>query len=255
MAGASAQGQLLNAESILGIYNARDYNSFTVACTQAKAGGGGVVLVSQNFNVTANFTVDSTVGVWIVAGGTLTISNGVTLTINGPVVAPAQNVFLGTGTVTIAASGPQLGEWTNGTPSLAVYDASGNQKILLSSTGDATFRRLLATGGTTIVAADLALSAGWGSTASVAITAGSKDGRGTLTVTSAGTGQAANPTVTLTFHDGAFAAAPFAVASSGGGTGAADTWRASTTTTTLVLTFVGTPVASDTYIVNYQVEG
>lgn len=46
---------------------------------------------------------------------------------------------------------------------------------------------------------DFALAAGWGTTASVVVDANSTDGRWRITVTSNGTGQTANPTITLTF--------------------------------------------------------
>lgn len=63
--------------------------------------------------------------------------------------------------------------------------------------------------GTAAVAADFALGAGWGNTASVVVTAGSNDQAGIITVTSAGTGQAqATANVTFTFKDGAYAAIP-----------------------------------------------
>lgn len=64
--------------------------------------------------------------------------------------------------------------------------------------------------GTALAAADTAfvLGAGWGTTATFAVAAGSTDQRGTITITSAGTGQAqATSNVTLTFKDGTYAGA------------------------------------------------
>lgn len=100
--------------------------------------------------------------------------------------------------------------------------------------------------GAALVAGDIALSAGWGATASVSAISG-KDQRFRFTITSAGAGQAANPTATLTFKDGSWNVAPFAVVSRNGGNQPAvlPTWT--TTTTTLVITFPGTPVAAETY--------
>lgn len=61
-------------------------------------------------------------------------------------------------------------------------------------------------------AASFVLGVGWGTTASVAVQAGSTDQRGEITVTSAGTGQAqATATVAMTFADGPYAARPFAI--------------------------------------------
>lgn len=63
--------------------------------------------------------------------------------------------------------------------------------------------------GTAAVAAAFALGAGWGSTASVVVTAGSNDQAGIITVTAAGAGLAqATANVTFTFTDGAYAGIP-----------------------------------------------
>jgi hypothetical protein len=106
--------------------------------------------------------------------------------------------------------------------------------------------RYKATGGTPLVAGDIALSAGWGTTASVSAISGT-DQRHRFTITSAGTGQGANPTATLTFKDGTWTAAPFAVCSRNGGDQASvlPTWT--TTATTLIITFPGTPTAAQTF--------
>lgn len=76
----------------------------------------------------------------------------------------------------------------------------------------ATTGRIGAEIGTALAQANVALGAGWGTTATVAIAAGSNDQAGILTVTSAGTGQAqATANITITFADGAYAAVPRAV--------------------------------------------
>ena len=102
---------------------------------------------------------------------------------------------------------------------------------------------------------DWALSAGFGSTASVAVVSGSNDQRGRITITSAGTGQGANPTATLTFKDGTWGTAPYAIVCRGGGNQLSVPVSVSCTATTLVITFVGTPVAAETYTIDYLVEG
>ncbi len=111
-------------------------------------------------------------------------------------------------------------------------------------------------GGAALVAGDFVLSAGWGTTATIGglVTgAGSHDARGSFLVTSSGTGQGANPTVTFTFKDGAWGTAPFAIVVRSGGDqlSVVSTWT--TTTTTLVLTFNGTPVAAETYTFSYRI--
>lgn len=103
---------------------------------------------------------------------------------------------------------------------------------------------------------DFALSAGWGSTASVSVVSSSSDTRGRITITANGTGLAANPTCTLTFTDGSFGAVAFAIVGWSGGTGTGITgftWSAPTTT--LVITAAGTPAAGETYILTWMVMG
>lgn len=102
--------------------------------------------------------------------------------------------------------------------------------------------------GKAVAAADFALSAGFGTTASIAVAAGSTATRGEATITSAGTGQAANPTCTFTPSDGAFDAAPFPISQRNGGSqltiGIQPTTR---NAGSIVYTFQGTPVAAETY--------
>lgn len=109
-------------------------------------------------------------------------------------------------------------------------------------------------GGAAPVAGDFALSAGFGTTASVAVTAGSTESQGEIVVTSAGTGQGANPTITYTFPGGAYSAAPEAYARRAGGSQATVAVDAATASTTaVVITFRGTPVAAETYTIKYFV--
>ena len=118
-------------------------------------------------------------------------------------------------------------------------------------------RRIMARGGTTLVPGDFTLSAGWGTTASVSVDSVSNDQKFRITVTSSGTGQAANPTITLAFVDNVvsgqkWTVAPICVA----GMGTASTGTKAQITTgslspnILVLTYNGTPVAGSTYIID-----
>jgi hypothetical protein len=104
-------------------------------------------------------------------------------------------------------------------------------------------------------AKDFALSAGFGTRASVLVSKGSREARGTITITSAGRGQAANPTITLTFKKGVWAATPFAVVCrSGGFQLSVPVSVDSISSTTLVIKFNGTPVAAETYTLTFFVE-
>lgn len=118
--------------------------------------------------------------------------------------------------------------------------------------------RLGAEIGTAAAAANIALGAGWGTTASVAVTAGSNDQAGQFVVSSAGTGQAqATATVTFTFADGAYAAAPrgfiVTLASSTNAVTEAQPTAVACTTTALSWTHSVLPVTAKTYTYNYIV--
>jgi len=129
--------------------------------------------------------------------------------------------------------------------------------------GHVAFRRI---SGTTAPAAqvlipsgNVSLSSEWGSTASVFMGARCSDRRGGVSVTSAGTGQGANPTLTITFAtpDRPWAHEPYVVVCSGGGTDQLTVpWSfVSSTTTTFILKWHGTPVATKDYTFVYLVEG
>jgi len=117
-------------------------------------------------------------------------------------------------------------------------------------------RRLDGGGGTAIATTDVALSAGWGANATVSAVSGD-DTRGQITVqTSAIDTPTLKPTLTLTFKDGTFTTAPYAVASlNDQSTGILGAISCHTTATTLVIAYDGTPTAltAATYIFNYHV--
>jgi len=122
--------------------------------------------------------------------------------------------------------------------------------------GGINVKRCIDTRSTVHVAGDYALHANWGTTASIAVTARPNDSRGQVVVTSAGTGQGANPTIILTFKDGAYPFAPVAVCQRGAGAQLDDVDLTVTcSTTAMTITFRGTPVADETYTINYIVQG
>jgi hypothetical protein len=105
-----------------------------------------------------------------------------------------------------------------------------------------------------------ALSAGFGTTASVAMDAAATDGAGKAVVTSSGTGQAARPTLTITFvepfvgPDGVQKAPRSATCSRQDNLATAGQWRVtSLTATQIVLMFDGTPVAAEAYGVFWDI--
>jgi len=120
---------------------------------------------------------------------------------------------------------------------------------------DINIRRLRITNGTALAAGNFSLSAGWGTTATVSSILGT-DQAFDLQITSSGTGQAANPTATLTFVDGSMplnfvgACTPVSIQTPQG------VWIWSSVQSTLAqLQFLGTPVAGNSYRVHCLVIG
>lgn len=111
--------------------------------------------------------------------------------------------------------------------------------------------RLASAQSTDLVAGDFSLSGGWGDSASVS-SVDAKDNRGKFTVTSTGTGQSANPTIILTFTDGAFPSGKpfFSIVRNGGDQLGVDfDWTQ--TSSALTITWRGTPVDTQTYTFEY----
>jgi len=152
-----------------------------------------------------------------------------------------------------------IGAFAN-VPGLIIGPASGSQdsmqifhtgsstsKIFAVDSGDNTLiKRVKASQGTALGSGDFALSAGWGTGATVTGVTGTDQGW-QMTVTAAGT-PAANPSVTLTFKDGTWTNAPICVSKMVGGTGGVTQLTEAPAATTNTLTFQGTPVAASTYI-------
>jgi hypothetical protein len=130
-----------------------------------------------------------------------------------------------------------------GTPD-TVGDAVGG----LSFSGLIKAKRLR-TGGTVLTADRVALGAGWGNTATVAIQSNSTDGRFRIAITSNGTGQAANASFVLTFMDGTWGATPNGVLGRGDvATPDGDFRLTAMSPTALTGVFTGIPVAGNVYI-------
>jgi len=122
--------------------------------------------------------------------------------------------------------------------------------VSVTLTNDLSTRYIKLAGGAQIVAGDFALSAGFGSTSSVVPVGAGTDTMGRVAVVCTGSGQGANPTITLTFSDGGFVGIdPLAVTTrtSTGDQVTVPFLYASGTATTLVWQFRGTPVNGETY--------
>jgi hypothetical protein len=121
--------------------------------------------------------------------------------------------------------------------------------------GDLTIKRVKANRGTALALGQFTLSAGWGSTASVAVDTNSTDQRYSFVVTNNGTGITAGPnTITINVTaDGTWTNAPFAMAwrSSTGtapapASGTQITWTTTATTVVISYTFTSAPSAGNT---------
>lgn len=114
--------------------------------------------------------------------------------------------------------------------------------------------------GKALVAGDFAISAGFGDSATISSVAGT-DSAFKITVASAGSGQAFQPTVTLTWADGAWRKddgstySPFIVCSRSGGSQNSVEFNATASATFGTLTFTGTASSGETYSVTCFVRG
>lgn len=123
-------------------------------------------------------------------------------------------------------------------------------------TGITQVKRIKATQGSALVTGDVGSVSNFGSTASVSAVSGT-DAAGSISIASAGTGQAANGTFTLTFHDGTWTNSPICTVSRGDGQGpnTAPAFINSISATALSIGFAGTAVAATTYIFYFQCVG
>jgi hypothetical protein len=125
--------------------------------------------------------------------------------------------------------------------------------------GTTPLNRLRANQGTPVAIGDWTITGlglgSWGSTASIVAVSGN-DTAGTVSIACSGTGQTANPGFRLSFHDGAFPAAPVALAVRGDGlapSATVGTYGTATTAATFGLN--GTCVAGVNYAFDYWVIG
>ena len=175
----------------------------------------------------------------------------------GFTAAQASTITAGGLTVTAGDFTHTLGDiLVNGSGKKLIFETDTNlyrsAANILTTDDGFECKRLHANKGTLLVLGDVALTTGWGNTAAVS-TADGFDSGARVVILDGGTGQAANPTVTVTFTDGAWTAAPVVVVSQSSGVDTPDgRWAVdSVTTTTAVFMFHDTPQASRTYSFNF----
>lgn len=93
--------------------------SYTDLPTAVTAIGSGVttIYIPNALTISANLTIPTNITLFFEASGQITVNAGVTLTVNGLIIAPPRQIFFGTGTTTLSAKGIMYNEWTGGTSS------------------------------------------------------------------------------------------------------------------------------------------
>jgi len=209
----------------------------------------GVGAVSSVFGRTGAVVAEP--GDYSLSQITGTYASPLSLSGNGLSILPS-GVTPGTytnATVTVNAQG-FVTALTQGTPSGAnqqLSNLSGTVAIN-QSLNNVPLSRITMTG-TALSLSDFALN-GWGSSAASSSTVIGTDIGFTLTIVAAGTGQTLNPTVTLTFHDGPYTNAPVYVCGNSHGTSNRADVDYVPTISTLPMTWLSTPNASQTYVIS-----
>lgn len=197
------------------------------------------------------------------ANGIVDAANNTRISVSGFNSGASSLTIVGGANAASATERMSNGNITN-TPSTWVYESPIAASALSSFStvtasgagnfhGDVAGFRFEDSNGTPLVAAtDFAFSGGWGSTTTF-MTSSLKgsDGAWSGVVKSTGTGQAANPTITLTFHDGMWSAIPVCSTKINATTDSPSQLTVAVTdnptTTTDVIEFWGTPILNDTY--------
>lgn len=125
-----------------------------------------------------------------------------------------------------------------------------------ATNGNVNLKKIIADpDGPALTSANVSLSAQWGTGASVSVTTGATTEFGDLQVT-AGTTSSAAGTITITFPEGAHARSPRGLVVRKGGSATATNMGVSwtTTTTTLVITFLHAPGDGNTVVVAWMMQ-
>lgn len=219
--------------------------------SDAELSGGGTILrnsymgsASSSPNVLANGNALQVIGGtvrWISLVGNDTLFQGVKLSDNGGLGIQGSGTYRTIGSMLVDVNGVTTSRLADKLGITALPRLTGN--------------------GTTHVIGDYVLSAGWGVGSLVRLAAagaqyGARDTGGSVAIDAAGT-PSANPTVTLTFKDGAWAVIPTVTCNRGELTTPTTAFWITTTitATTCVFQFVGLPAAGGTYVLNYSVIG
>ena len=165
--------------------------------------------------------------------------------------------------VNLSPPGPQVAMYSDANTSTGLVinqgsSTGGKPVVLISSLRPTSYintsKRYKATG-TDMTVGTFVLSAGWGASSVPVVTSNSTDTRWSINFQSLGAGQAANPTITITFADGTWTTAAFAVVTMNSGTGTLLMPTYTITATQMVITYPGTPVLNQYYGFNCIIIG
>ena len=223
---------------------------------------GGIALQTTSQTLPASITNDTAGGILFTnnAGSSMQLGNGGTLFLNSPQGIRWTGATSGN-TVVQASAVAGAGILTLPAIVTDTLVARTTTDTLTNKTlgGTTPVNRLRANQGTPVVVGDWTIAGlglgSWGSTASVVSVSGN-DTAGTVVIACSGTGQTPNPGFRLTFHDGAFPAAPVGLAARGDGFAPAvpaSTFGMSTTSALFGLN--GTCIAGTNYSFYYWVIG
>lgn len=201
--------------------------------------GGGTALTNTNQTGTGSIVLATSPTLVTPALGVATATSVNKVTITAPATSATLTVPDGT-TQTFPSTSQTLVGRTS-TDTLTNKTLGGTTPV----------NRLRANQGTALVTGDVGSISNFGSTATCSAVTGT-DGAGTISITSSGTGQIANGSFTLTFHDGTWTTAPVVVACRGDGIGPNGASVATSASATAVsFIFSGVAVAGTTYIFNF----
>lgn len=226
----------------------------------APNGAGGTT--AYGFTGAANWGMfrDATNGLIFAVGGTSTAGfqgSGKGLMVSNTGLLSFTSSGITAANIDVAVSRDSAGVLDIGSNGTAGNKGGSVNLTNLTATGIVTTKRVNVDSATTLVSGDFSLSAGWGNTAALAITVTtSKDQACCVTITTGGTGIAANPTLTLTFHDGTWTNVPVCIAhQTGGNDFISDITVTARSATAYTFQFNGTPTTAKTYEISILTMG
>ena len=150
--------------------SSNDGTRISLAVSDAAGADRTVYLAPANYAITSNLTIPSNINLKFEMGAFLTVSSGITVTINGSIEAPLYNIFRGSGTTTFDDRNNVVPSvWSSGTHDNLTLDGVVNVSDTLQLGGvsvTSTAAELNILDGVTATASELNILDGVTSTAS-----------------------------------------------------------------------------------------